>query len=110
MSPADRRRILAGCVALLVCAAWVAFAEPIVTLTRPRVYPTRLPEGEGRALVDSRCVICHSTMLILQQAKDSTGWEKTVQLMEKWGAPVDSAEHDTLVRYLVAGFGPRKAR
>ena len=49
-------------------------------------------------------------MLITQQAKDSTGWEKTIVQMEKWGVQMTPAEHDTLRWYLVSSFGPRAAK
>ena len=68
-------------------------------------------ETEGRREIAERsCVLCHSSMLITQQAKDSTGWAKTVALMEKWGAPVPPAQHDTLLAYLVRHLGPRPRR
>ena len=69
--------------------------------------PASFPAGTGRAIADRACSLCHSPMLVTQQAKDSTGWEKTLALMEKWGAPATRAEHDTLRRYLLAHFGPR---
>ena len=46
-------------------------------------------------------------MLITQQHKDSTGWEKTVALMQKWGAPVGATAHDSLITYLRTHFGGR---
>jgi hypothetical protein len=49
-------------------------------------------------------------MLIEQQAKDSTGWEKTVSQMQKWGVPVEGAERDTLMAYLLSHFGPKIRR
>lgn len=67
-----------------------------------------LPAGEGHDIAERSCLMCHSAMLISQQAKDSTGWSKTVTLMEKWGAPVTPAEHDTLMRWLVGTLGPRR--
>ncbi len=69
-----------------------------------------LPPGEGRAIAERSCVICHSRMLLVQQAKDSTAWEKTLATMQKWGAPLTPAEHDSLVRYLVTTLGPRAAQ
>jgi hypothetical protein len=48
-------------------------------------------------------------MLVTQQAKDSLGWEKTLALMEKWGAPVAAGEHDSLRTYLLARFGAKPA-
>lgn len=74
-----------------------------------RFSPPALPAGEGRAIAERACVICHSRMLITQQAKDSTAWEKTLGTMQKWGAPLTSAEHDSLARYLVTKLGPRAA-
>ena len=69
-----------------------------------------LPAGEGRALAEQACLICHSEMLIAQQVKDSTGWEKTITQMERWGAPITPAQHDTVARYLRTHFGPRTKR
>jgi hypothetical protein len=48
-------------------------------------------------------------MLVTQQAKDSTGWEKSLTTMKTWGAPMTPAEQDTLRGYLLAHFGPRVA-
>ncbi len=75
--------------------------------TAATVMPMTLPDGPGREILERECMICHSSMLITQQAKDSTGWEKTLALMEKWGSPVRAAEHDTLRTYLLAHFGPK---
>jgi len=71
----------------------------------PAHAPALLPEGPGQGIAQRGCLICHSAMLITQQHKDSTGWEKTVSLMEKWGAPVSPAERETLMTYLRARFG-----
>jgi hypothetical protein len=45
-------------------------------------------------------------MLVTQQHKDSTGWEKTIHQMELWSAPVPAADRDTLFAYLLQHFGP----
>ena len=71
-------------------------------------YPDTFPAGPGRAIAERACLFCHSPMLVTQQAKDSTGWEKSLATMEKWGAPMTPAERDTLRGYLLASFGPRK--
>ena len=72
-------------------------------------YPTTLPDSAGRAIVERWCLMCHSAMLITQQAKDSTAWEKTLGQMEKWGVAPTPEERDTLRAYLVQCFGPRVA-
>ena len=72
-------------------------------------YSSALPDSAGRAIVERWCTLCHSAMLITQQAKDSTAWEKTLGQMEKWGATPTPEERDTLRAYLVQCFGPRVA-
>ena len=89
--------------ALLSIAALVA----VVVASRASSPAARLPVGPGRDLARQNCLICHSAMLITQQHKDSTGWEKTVGLMQKWGAPVRATAHDTLITYLRTHFGGR---
>ncbi len=70
-------------------------------------YADTFPAGPGKAIAERACLFCHSPMLVTQQAKDSTGWEKSLATMEKWGAPMTPAERDTLRGYLMARFGPR---
>lgn len=73
---------------------------------RRPLYPSDFPAAAGRDIASRSCLICHSASLVTQQAKDSTGWEKTLGQMEKWGVRLTPAEHDTLRGYLLARFGP----
>jgi len=71
-------------------------------------YPPTFPEGAGAALAQRACTVCHSPMLVTQQHKDAAAWERSVAQMEKWGSPtLTPAERDTLLRWLVEGWGPR---
>ena len=72
-------------------------------------YPDTFPAGAGKAIAERACLFCHSAMLVTQQAKDSTGWEKTLTTMKSWGSPMSDAERDTLRGWLLARFGPRPA-
>ncbi len=84
---------------------------PAAVLPRPRLaYPTALPPGAGKPIAERSCLMCHSAMLVTQQAKDSTGWEKTLTQMEKWGVMLAPSEHDTLSRYLRGAFPPSRRR
>jgi len=105
----ERRRIAAWATALVV--AVVAALAVTATTRAPRVAASpRTFEGPGRELAENACLACHSAMLVTQQHKDSTGWEKSVRQMESWGAAVpDSAHHRELIRYLVARYGPVSA-
>jgi hypothetical protein len=69
--------------------------------------PDTFPAGDGKAIAERACLFCHSAMLVTQQAKDSTGWEKTLTTMKNWGSPMSNSERDTLRTYLLARFGPR---
>ena len=95
---------VAGALALAVAALGAGDAGP---LRRP-AYPAKLPQGDGHDAAERACLICHSAMLITQQHKDSTAWEKSVKQMEAWGAPVPPAEHGAVVGYLRQQFGPAK--
>ena len=94
---------LAATVALGV----LAFSDDSGKAPRKRVYEQQFAEGEGKAIAERACLICHSQTLVTQQAKDSTAWEKTLGTMEKWGVKLTREEHDSLRTYLLAHYGPR---
>ena len=97
----------------LVAAVWaLGAATPPKRAATPvshAGYPDTFAIGPGREIAERTCVFCHSPMLVTQQHKDSTGWEKTLATMEKWGLPLSPAEHDSLRTYLLATQGPRAA-
>ena len=59
---------------------------------------------QGKAT--TACLECHEARIILQQRLSKTAWTKEVDKMIKWGAVVDAADHDVLIDYLSANFGP----
>ena len=73
---------------------------------RRAAYPAHFPDDPGKTIAERGCLICHSAMLVTQQRKDSTAWEKTILQMEAWGAPATPAERETLLVYLTKHFGP----
>jgi mono/diheme cytochrome c family protein len=108
---AGRARTLAASIVTAAALA-LAFASLVAwpdASDKPRpASPKEFPAGDGQAIADRSCRTCHSPMLVTQQAKDSTGWEKTLGQMEKWGVKLTPAEHDTLRGYLLGHYGPRK--
>ena len=113
MSPEGVRRARIVVAAITVAAiAALAFASLVAwpdASDKPRPASAReFPAGDGKPIADRSCQTCHSPMIVTQQAKDSTGWEKTLAQMEKWGVKLSPAEHDTLRGYLLAHYGPRK--
>jgi cytochrome c5 len=108
------RRIAAFLILVgLVAAAWaLGAATPPKHAAAPishAAYPDTFAAGAGREIAERACMFCHSPMLVTQQHKDSTAWEKTLGTMEKWGLPLSPAEHDSLRTYLLATQGPRAA-
>jgi len=69
----------------------------------------RLPAGDGRAVVVSSCLPCHSASMIEQQRKDTTAWRKTIATMVSWGASVPADQQPVLMAYLSDRFPARGA-
>jgi mono/diheme cytochrome c family protein len=63
-----------------------------------------LPEGAGKAEFVSYCGICHSLKYVLTQPVFTrTTWQAEVhKMVEKYGAPIDSANSDKIVDYIVS--------
>ena len=64
-----------------------------------------LPEGKGKAAVESRCYACHSSDLLLQQRLTQKQWTATVEKMMRWGAEVKDDEKPVIIDYLAKRFG-----
>jgi mono/diheme cytochrome c family protein len=89
-----------------LAARGTAPPPPVKRLATPATFPA----GDGSAIAERSCVICHSPMLVTQQAKDSSAWLRTVSQMEKWGVSLTPEERDTLVRWLARELPPRPSR
>jgi hypothetical protein len=103
------RRLAAGALTLAVLGLAALGGLPRVSRSAGgrAASPDTFPTGDGKAIAERACLFCHSAMLVTQQAKDSTGWEKTLTTMKNWGSPMSNQERDTLRTYLLARFGPR---
>jgi hypothetical protein len=65
-----------------------------------------LPAGPMQAKATTACLECHEARIILQQRLSKAAWAREVDKMVKWGAVVETADHDSLIDYLSANFGP----
>src|SRR5207247_1164472 len=68
-----------------------------------------LPEGEGKALVETRCVGCHDLSNVTRSAYTRVEWLDNVHKMRNVGAKVSDAEMQTIVGYLARAF-PEKPK
>jgi mono/diheme cytochrome c family protein len=75
-----------------------AAGEPQVTLKA----------GEGRALVEANCVMCHSLDYVPMNSVflDRKGWEASVNKMIKvMGAPIRQEDIAPIIDYLTRNYG-----
>jgi hypothetical protein len=102
-------RLSSMLLALALASLILAAVFPIRTFAQKpvAVKPTEdLPPGSMQAKATTSCLECHEARIILQQRLSKAAWAKEVDKMIKWGAVVDPNDHDALIDYLSANFGP----
>ena len=92
MQPAPRKDD-AG--AVYAVGSWPTYTPPLAT-------------GEGRELVQSFCVMCHSTTYItMQPPLPGATWEHLVsKMINTFGAPIPEPEAKAIVAYLQRHYTP----
>lgn len=68
--------------------------------------PASSDQEQAIQLLNSRCVMCHSTDLITQQRLGESKWRAVIEKMIGWGAYLSLPEQDILVSYLASRFHP----
>jgi|GEM_PF-515311 len=68
---------------------------------QPTVQP---PAGDGAALLEERCTVCHSLDRVTQVHKTRQEWEQTVTRMAGQGARLNDDEKATLITYLAETY------
>ncbi len=66
----------------------------------------RLPDDPARAIVQSKCVICHSAEYVTQQRLTPAQWKSTVEKMRKFGSPLTDDEVKQVSDYLGKHWTP----
>ena len=88
--------------------ALVAAALAAASARGLRAQPA-LPDGPGRALVESACTRCHGVDRIARSGYDRAGWSNVVAMMRNAGAQLPADRVDAVVDYLAASFPPKPA-
>ena len=65
-----------------------------------------LPEGQGRALVQSACTQCHGIDVIVRQRRSREDWTDVVSRMVGNGAELSDEDYNQVVQYLAMNLGP----
>jgi hypothetical protein len=84
-------------------------AEPPAALATVGTAPLNLPEGEGRLVVQTQCMACHSADLLRQQRLTEAQWSAAIDKMVRWGVPLGDDQKSIALAYLSAHFGPANA-
>lgn len=84
----------------------ISLAEDIKSIELPNIPDSKLKEGEGRAIVEQYCGICHSLDYItMQKRMPKKVWEAEVNKMIMFGAPINSKEElNSIVDYLYKNY------
>jgi len=98
-------------VALVVVTGLLAAcggpAEPETAEPSQEEQPTaQPPAGDGAALLEERCTVCHDLERTTQAQKTRDEWEQTVTRMVGKGAQLAEDEQGTLIEHLAATYGP----
>lgn len=60
----------------------------------------QLPADPAKAVLEAKCLICHTGDYVTQQRLTPGQWQKTVEKMRKFGAPLTDDEVKELSAYL----------
>jgi len=64
------------------------------------------PEGDGAALLEERCTVCHGLDRTTSARKTREEWEQTVTRMVSKGTELNDEEQAILITYLTETYGP----
>jgi cytochrome c5 len=66
----------------------------------------KLPEGEGKKIVETSCTTCHSLEIVTAKQWDRAKWSDVVKTMKDHGAAITDDDTPRVVSYLAKNFGP----
>ncbi len=88
-------------VASLLLGADPAEAKPTAApADEAALLEGKLPDDPARAVLQAKCLICHSGDYVTRQRLTPAQWLKTVEKMRKFGAPLTDDEVKPLADYL----------
>lgn len=59
---------------------------------------------DGKTLLETRCIACHSLARVASAKGDAAQWQKVIDQMVQKGAQLNADEEKVLVEYLAANF------
>ena len=74
---------------------------PLATLSAQ----VKLPEGEGKDVVENVCASCHDLDTAVDTKRTEAEWKQVVDTMKSRGAEATDQEFAIIVKYLTKNFG-----
>jgi len=95
-----KKAMLIG-ILIVVLALVIAACAPTATQT-PAVGDTTTNDSlaEGKAIVEAKCVQCHTLDRVTSATKSEADWTKSVDRMIGKGLKLDAAEKQAVIAYL----------
>ncbi|HEY1612105.1 MAG TPA: hypothetical protein VGF97_00255 [Rhizomicrobium sp.] len=87
----------------LSLASVAAAATLIIATSAPA---QELPEGQGKALVQTACTQCHGIDVIVSQRRSRDDWTAEVSRMIGNGAELSDEDYNQVIQYLAKYLGP----
>jgi len=93
-------------ISLISVCILILFVGTFLVSCGSNAAPTTSPGGasDGKALMQERCTVCHSTDRITTAHKTADQWTSTVTRMISHGAQLNTQEQQTLITYLAATY------
>lgn len=98
--------LLAGGVLLSACSGGTSSPVPEATEAAPAPANAEVPAIDAAALLEARCVDCHSLSKATEARHTQEQWQEIVTRMIGRGAVLNSEEEATLVEYLAETYKP----
>jgi mono/diheme cytochrome c family protein len=92
--------------AATIAAAGLAL---IAALPARAEQPVELKPGPGKEIAEASCNSCHSLDYIRMNSPflSPDGWKaEVVKMRTAFAAPIDDADADAILKYLIATYGP----
>jgi mono/diheme cytochrome c family protein len=89
---------------ILILSACSPSAAPADTSSSSAPAASNSTSLDGKALVESRCIVCHALDRISSKSKTETEWTATVERMIGHGAQLTDSEKAAVIAYLAATY------
>jgi virginiamycin B lyase len=89
---------------LLSLAAVTLVSAPVLAQGRAKAPARPLPDGPGKALVETQCTTCHAVTMVTGMGHTPEEWKLTVERMVAAGADIPANQMTMLSDYLAKSF------